>query len=167
MYKSASLLIDRCSRAPGRLHRCARLVKRRRLSSVFPGLGLEYKAARPHGGRVCRIQRATTRYERATQLRYVRRWVQRVRDDKRASIILRKCLGRFAHRAMGRAAATWWGDVSASRRREDLLTRATELLWRGSATSALLKWKCTVQIMGRSSAALQKLRRRRGAALRC
>ena len=89
-----------------------------------------------------------------------------MRADKRASIILRKCLGRFAHRAMGRAAATWWGDVSASRRREDLLTRATELLWRGSATSAILRWKCTVQIMGRSSAAFQKLRRRRGVALR-
>ena len=44
-----------------------------------------------------------------------------MRDDKRASIILRKCLGRFAHRAMGRAAAKWWGDVSESRRREDLL----------------------------------------------
>ena len=89
-----------------------------------------------------------------------------MRDDKRAATILRKCLGRFAHRAVGRAAAKWWGDVAIARRREDLLARATELLWRGSATSAILRWKCTVQIMGRSSAALQRLRRRRGVALR-
>ena len=47
-----------------------------------------------------------------------------MRDDKRASIILRKCLGRFAHRAMGRAAATWWGDVAVKKTREDLLARA-------------------------------------------
>ena len=129
---------------------------------VFPGRALNIRRRSRTEPPAAGLQRATTRYERATQLRYVRRWVQRERDDKRASIILRKCLGRFAHRAIGRAAAKWWGDIIIERRRGNLLARATELLWRGSATSAILRWKCTAQIIGRSSAAFQKLRRRRG-----
>ena len=63
------------------LHRCARLVKGGRLSLYFRAWAKNIRRLMNTEAACRRIQRATTRYERATRLRYVRRWVQQMRAD--------------------------------------------------------------------------------------
>jgi len=110
-----------------------------------------------------RLVRAGTRYERQLQVRSLRKWGRRSGADARAARILRTCLNRFAHRAVGRAAARWWGDLAVARRREELLARASSLLWRGSAVNAVLRWRRASRAIGRVSEqrrrALRLLRR--------
>ena len=71
------------------------------------------------------------------------------RGDARAEVILRRCLGRLANRAVGRACAAWWRVVFASRRREELLERAAALLWRGGVTAAIIRWRRAVNLRTR------------------
>ena len=42
-------------------------------------------------------------------------WAKTSRGDARAEVILRRCLGRLANRAVGRACAAWWRVVFALR----------------------------------------------------
>ena len=108
MFRGASLPRSLLSRARA-LHRCARLVKGGRLSLYFRAWALNIRR-RSRGGR---LPPDPTRHDALRALytiTYVRRWVQR--GEMMNLTILRKCLGRFAHRAVGRAAAKWWGDVS-------------------------------------------------------
>ena len=76
-------------------------------------------------------------------------WARTSRGDARAEVILRRCLGRLANRAVGRACAAWWRVVFASRRREELLERASSLLWRGGVTAAIIRWRRSVNLRTR------------------
>ena len=133
------------------LARCAGVLRGGRFSLAFRTWA---RRTRRHAdvAHACKgLVRAATRYERQLQVRSLRQWGRRSGADARAARILRTCLNRFAHRAVGRAAARWWGDLAVARRREELLARAAALLWRGSAVNAVLRWRRASRAIGRVS----------------